>query len=150
MANHPINYHLHTFLWNKYRPVVLKLMVDSAEAPQQYQFIQHEFKDINPKGKSGDTFTLQVYKGRVANNIKASVAAQDLFIMLEKSRKAMELMETAIYELSLDKHFLFQVTRIEPEITEEEGELTDGEESSSDNTDDNATEASSDEASAEA
>ncbi|MDH5367580.1 MAG: hypothetical protein OEW67_11365 [Cyclobacteriaceae bacterium] len=119
MANYPINYHLYTFFWNKYRPVILKLMVDSAKEPQQYQFIQHEFKDINPKEKGGHSFTLQIFNSKAINNIKSSVVAQDLLIMLEKSKKSIELTEEATYELILDKHFMLQVSRIEQEATEE-------------------------------
>lgn len=128
--NYPINYHLYTFLWNKYRPVVLKLMVDSAKEPQEYKFIQHEFKDINPKEKGGYAFTLQIFNSKAANNIKSSVIAQDLLIMLEKSKKSIELTEEATYEIILDKQFVLHVNRIEQEETKEEettSEEVDGE-----------------------
>jgi len=118
-VSYPINYDLYLFLWKKYRPVILKLMIDSADSPQQYQFIQHEFKDINPKEKGGHTFTLEVFKGRAVNNIKMSVVAQDLLEILQKSKKAIELTENSTYQLSLDKHFVFHVEKVESEVEEE-------------------------------
>lgn len=118
--SYPINYNLYLFLWNKYRPVILKLMIDSADSPQQYQFIQHEFKDINPKEKGGHSFTLEIFNGKAVNNIKMSVVAQDLLEVLQKSKKAIELSETSTYELSLDKQFVFHVKQIESVVEEEE------------------------------
>jgi hypothetical protein len=119
-TNYPINHHLYTFLWNKYRPVVLKLMVDSAEAPQNYKFINHEFKDINAKEKGGYSFTMELANSKPLNNIKGSVVAQDLLIMLQKSRTAIELMESATYEIILDKQFMLHVSSIpNPEVIDE-------------------------------
>ena len=102
---------IYTSLWNKYRPVILQLMIASAEAPQQYKFFGHEFKNLNPKEKSY-TFTLQAYQGRAKNNIKNSVPAQDLLYVLEMSRKATELMNAQQYEFTLDKHFVLHVSQL--------------------------------------
>jgi hypothetical protein len=51
------------YLWGKYRPAILKLMISSAEEPQQYKFSAHEVRTANPKGKGGFTFTLKFHKG---------------------------------------------------------------------------------------
>ncbi|MEO1054193.1 MAG: hypothetical protein AAFX87_26375 [Bacteroidota bacterium] len=98
-------------LWQKYRPVILKLMVTSADGPQQYNLSMHEFYDINTKKKSGYAFSLQVYKSKAVNNIKSSVIAQDLLYVLQNSKTAVELMEESTYEFELDKSFKFYVTR---------------------------------------
>ena len=98
-------------------------MMDSENEPQQYQFIQHEFKDINPKEKGGHTFTLEAFKGKAQNNIKPSVVAQDLLLTLQNSGKAMELMETATYEFVMDKQFLLHITKVAQEEIVEEQEV---------------------------
>jgi len=119
MPSYPINYNLYTFLWKKYRPMLVKLMVDADNGPQEYKFIQHEFKDINPKEKGGHTFTLEAHKGKAQNNIKPSVVAQDLLLTLQKSARALELMDTATYQFVMDKQYLFHVSKMEEEIAEE-------------------------------
>ncbi|MEP1094893.1 MAG: hypothetical protein ABJG78_07260 [Cyclobacteriaceae bacterium] len=131
MPNYPTNHHLYTLLWNKYRPAIVKLMADAQEAPQEYKFQPHEFKDVNPKEKGGYWFTMEVYKGKAQNNIKGSVVAQDLLLILQKSGRALEMFETAKYEFTLDKQFTFGVSQ-EPvvEETEEEENAAEAEESS--------------------
>lgn len=97
-------------VWNKYRPAILKLMVASADEPQEYKLYSHEFKAMNPREK-GFTFTLQVYQGKAVNNIRNSPIAQDLLVILEQSKKATELMHTHTYEFTLDKHFVLRVSK---------------------------------------
>jgi len=104
-------------LWNKYRPAILQLMVASAEGPQQYKLYGHEFKGLNPKEKGGYSFTLQAHKGRAKNNIRNSIVAQDLLSMLDTSKKASELMDSGIYEFTMDKQFMLRITKIEVEVT---------------------------------
>jgi hypothetical protein len=133
MPVYPINYDLYKLLWNKYKPALVKLMIDSEKEPQEYQFISHEFRDLNPKEKGGHSFTLEAHRGRPQNNIKMSVVAQDLINILAKSAKAQELMETATYVFVMDKKFLLTVTRIplevEEEVSDETAENTDTTES---------------------
>lgn len=86
-------------------------MADAEEEPQEYTFQPHEFKDVNPKEKGGYWFTMEVYKGKAQNNIKGSVVAQDLLLILQKSGRAQEMFETAKYEFTLDKQFSFAVHR---------------------------------------
>lgn len=89
------------------------------ESPQQYKFSNHEFSDINAKEKGGHAFTLQIFHGKAVNSIKTSIVAQDLLVLLQSSRKATELTETATFEFVLDKQGLLQVT-----CTKEEAEVT--------------------------
>ncbi|MEP1034841.1 hypothetical protein [Ekhidna sp.] len=122
MPSYPVNHSLYVLLWNKYKPVLVKLMRDAAESPQEYQFIPHEFRDLNPKERGGHSFTLEAYKRRAQNNIKMSVVAQDLLEILLKSNTAYELMEEAMYEFKMDKQFKLTVTRHAIETAEEASE----------------------------
>lgn len=124
MPSYPVNHSLYVLLWNKYKPVLVKLMRDAAESPQEYQFIPHEFRDLNPKERGGHAFTLEAYKRRPQNNIKMSVVAQDLLEILLKSNTAYELLEEAMYEFKMDKHFKLTVTRHEVESATEQTEET--------------------------
>ena len=114
---------MYIYLWKKYRPAILKLMVDSANGPQEYQFSKHEFHDVNPKEKGGYSFTLRVFQSKALKELKTSVLAMDLLAVLQSSRKASELTETATYEFMLDKQFLLHITHTEVEKEEEEPEL---------------------------
>ena len=128
MPSYPVNHNLYVLLWNKYKPVLLKLMRDAAQGPQEYQFIPHEFRDLNPKERGGHAFTLEAYKRRAQNNIKMSVVAQDLMEILLKSNTAYELMEEAMYEFKMDKQFMLTVTRHEVAPAEESTEAAQSEE----------------------
>jgi hypothetical protein len=101
----------YTSLWSKYRPVLLKLMSEAANEPQQYKLFAHEFKSSGEKVKGSYAFSLEVSHGKALNNIKTSAAARDLLSVLQQSKRAMELMDEAIYSLNLDKHFVLHVTR---------------------------------------
>ncbi|MEQ9403743.1 MAG: hypothetical protein RIM99_09175 [Cyclobacteriaceae bacterium] len=121
MADYPINHHLYTYLWNKYRPALLKLMMDAAGGSQEYKFEQHEFRDVNPKEKGGYWFKMEVFKGKSQTDIRKSVVAQDLLIILQRSGKAQELMETTSFEFVMDKTFTLTITQLEKiEVVEEE------------------------------
>lgn len=102
---------IYSFVWRKYRPAILKLMVDSNDSPQQYPFSKHEIKSINPNERGGYTFTLKVHKGRSVNDIRASAIAKDLLLVLQQSKRALELVEAATYEFKLDKHFVLHITK---------------------------------------
>jgi hypothetical protein len=105
---------IYSFVWQKYRPAILKLMVAANESPQQYQFSKHEIKDINSKERGGYSFILRVRSGKSVNDIRSSAIAKDLLLVLQNSQKACELAEAATYEFRLDKHFVLHVTK-EPE-----------------------------------
>jgi len=92
-------------------------MLAAEEGPQEYKFFKHEFKAINPKEK-GYTFTLEAHQGKAVNNIKGSAMAKDLLYVLAESPKASELMETHIFEFSMDKQFMLHI--IKHDINEEE------------------------------
>ena len=122
MPSYPTNNKLYILLWNKYKPVLIKLMRDAANGPQEYQFISHEFRDLNPKERGGHAFKLEAYKRRAQNDIKMTVVAQDLMEILLKSNTAYELMEEAMYEFTMNKEFKLIVTRHEVEVPEENTE----------------------------
>jgi hypothetical protein len=109
-----VDYNPYSPIWNKYRPVILKLMGAAEHEPQQYKLYSHEFKAMGQKVKSGYSFVLEASKGKAVNSIKGSIIAHDLLLILQQSTKAMELMKDATYELSLDKHFMFKVSRKAP------------------------------------
>ena len=98
-------------LWNKYRPAILKMMIDCDDQPQQYKLSSHEFKAKNPKHRGGYNFILHISKGRALNHIKDSVVAQELLELLQLSKKATELTATAAYEISLDEEFVLRVCK---------------------------------------
>ncbi|HEY8510987.1 MAG TPA: hypothetical protein VIL31_03440 [Cyclobacteriaceae bacterium] len=112
----------YVYLWSKYRPVLLKLMSAAAIEPQDYRLYAHEFQSLNPRQKGGYTFTLEARGGKAINNIRKSPVAMDLLQVLQLSPRAVELMEEATYELSMDKNFILHVNRkedIEKEVIEE-------------------------------
>jgi hypothetical protein len=98
-------------LWNKYRPVILKMMIDCDDQPQQYKLSSHEFKERDPKHRGGYNFILHISKGRAMNPIKDSVVARELVELLQLSKKATALTEAAAYEISLDKEFVLRICK---------------------------------------
>jgi hypothetical protein len=108
---------IYTYVWSKYRPAILKLMVDSADGPQQYKFSDHEFRSINPREKKGYAFTLLFFEGKAVNPIRTSPPAQDLLLILQQSKRALELSGISTYQFVLDKRFTLHVTRQEKEQT---------------------------------
>lgn len=115
-------------LWNKYRPVILQLMSAAVEnGPQHYKLFAHEFKAVGQKEKSGFSFVLEASNGKALNNIKTSTVAKNLLQVLQQSKRASELMSEAPYELSMDKQFVFHVTRrelLKEEAVAEEAETS--------------------------
>ena len=116
-------------LWNKYRPAILKYMIDAADGPQQYRLSKHEFLNINPKEKGGHSFTLRVFQGKSIADKKPTVVATDLLLILQQSKTASALMEVSTYEFELDKQHMLHIKREDPpEAPEEETpEITEGE-----------------------
>lgn len=124
LTNHAMlteNTGVYGYLWNKYRPVLLKLMTAAANEPQDYRLYAHEFQSLNPRQKGGYTFTLEARGGKAINNIRKSPVAMDLLQVLQQSRRAVELMEEATFELSLDKNFILHVNRREEKGAGDEG-----------------------------
>lgn len=108
-----MNHQPYSPIWNKYRPVILQLMLASEQGPQQYTLFDHEFKSINAKEKSY-SFEFQAFKGKATSSIKTSTTAQDLLSMLNLSRKASELLHEAHYTFSLDKKFVLKISKMVP------------------------------------
>jgi len=102
----------YTPVWNKYRPAILRMMIDSTNEPQSYQLSNHEFKALNPKQKGGYTFALQVSGGKAVNGLKESVIAQDLWEILQLSPKASELILNSTYQFSMDKQFILHINKV--------------------------------------
>ena len=96
--------------------MILKLMVAAEKDPQQYKLFSHEFKAVGIKEKTY-SFVLEVSHGKAVNAIKGSTVARDLLGVLQQSQKASQLMTEAVYELKLDKQFVFHVTRKVPAET---------------------------------
>ena len=102
----------YTPVWNKYRPAILRMMIDSANEPQSYQLSNHEFKALSPKQKGGYAFALQVSGGKAINGLKESVIAQDLWEILQLSPKASELILNSSYQISMDKQFILHINKV--------------------------------------
>lgn len=122
MAYYATTAQTYTYLWSKYRPAILRLMVDAAESPQEYKFLDHEFKAVNAKEKGGYAFSMQVFQGKSVNSIKTSIVAKDLLIILQQSKRALELSQTATYDFTMDKQFVLRIKQEEAPKTEEENE----------------------------
>ncbi|MEM0940882.1 MAG: hypothetical protein AAF600_21335 [Bacteroidota bacterium] len=102
----------YVWIWEKYRPVILKLMIASSkENPQEYQLSKHEFADTNNKRPSGYSFDLRINHGKRESDIKKSLTAQDLLYVLNSSEKAKELMENNLFEFKMDKSFVLSVSQ---------------------------------------
>ena len=117
----------YTPVWNKYRPAIIRMLIDATTGPQEYKLSAHEFVALSGNKKLGYTFTLQVTKGKAINNIKDSAVAKDLLTTLQLSPKAAELTDTATFEITLDKQFVLRVTNITPKQelnTETHGEIS--------------------------
>jgi len=99
-------------VWSKYRPAILKMMIDSQREPQSYQLSNHEFKALNPNKKGGFSFVLEVSSGKAVNGLKDSIIAQDLWEILQMSRKATELISNGTFHFSMDKQFMLHVQRV--------------------------------------
>ncbi|WP_141719770.1 hypothetical protein [Roseivirga misakiensis] len=117
-------------LWKKYRPVMLKLMVDADNEAQQYQMSKHEFTDLAPKKNIVYSFKLEMFQGAPLVAPKTSLVAQDFIAVIKQSAKANELMQTATYAFELDKQFNLNVS-ISERVAQEEDSSEATEESES-------------------
>lgn len=120
MEHHALDSLKYSYLWNKYRPMVLKLMKDAADGPQEYKFLKHEFHDINPKEKGGHSFEMELSNGRPSKEVKTSMVAKSLFAVLDQSNKASELSAGATYGFVLDKQYMLHITLLEAKEEEPE------------------------------
>lgn len=99
----------YTPIWHKYRPVILKMMIDSKAEPKTYQLSDHEFKALNSRRKGGYTFTLLVADGKVQNNIRDNEIAQDLWEILQLSPTAIDLIASNSYQFIMDKNYQLRI-----------------------------------------
>jgi hypothetical protein len=100
------------WIWEKYRPVLLKLMKDSANDSQSYQLSPHEFQDVNNKKSTGYSFNLKAYQGKILGKSAKNAIAKDMMQVLVQSETAKGLMENMTYEFKMDKNFVLTVTEI--------------------------------------
>lgn len=110
----------YTHIWQKYRPVILNLMVTSAKGPQTYALSNHEFIDVNNKRKTGYSFTLKMFKNRNISEKKVNGVGLDLLAVLQQSQKSQQLTHESSYLFEMDKNFKLQVSSIPMEKTPEE------------------------------
>lgn len=103
----------YSYIWHKYRPVILRLMVNAVDVPQQYVFSEHEFRRMFPKNRSSLAFILYIHRSKAVNNIKTSPLAHALLAVLQQSKTAEKLTEDSTYELLLDEKFVFHVRKNE-------------------------------------
>lgn len=106
---------VYTPLWHKYRPALIKLMIDASNEPQTYKLSAHEFKAMNAKQKGGYSFVLEISKGKATNDIRDSIIAKELLEILQISKKASELTDESPYQISLDKQFVLHISRMTAE-----------------------------------
>ena len=101
----------YVWIWKKYRPVILKLMMASLEEDQQeYPLSKHEFLDTNNKRPSGYAFDLRINHGKRETDIKKNLNAQDFLYVLKSSEKAKELLQNNLFEFKMDKSFVLSVS----------------------------------------
>jgi hypothetical protein len=99
------------YIWHKYRPVILQLMLNAGEAPQQYAFSEHEFQRAFPKNRKNLAFILFIHRLKALNNIKTSPLAYALVEILKESKTAAALTEHSTYEIMLDQKFILHVRK---------------------------------------
>jgi hypothetical protein len=99
-------------VWNKYRPAILRMMIESGKHLQSYQLSNHEFKALGPTRKKDFSFQLSVASGKVTAGLKDSEIAQDLWEMLQYSRTASELIASGAFQFSMDKHFVLHIEKL--------------------------------------
>ena len=110
----PIGNYAH--VWSKYKPVIVKMMVDSKqEGAQEYQLSKHEFVDVNPKRVTGYNFDIEIIKGRILAEPKGNLLLKDLMYVLKRSEKASILMEYKKFNMVLNKEFKLTVNSEAPE-----------------------------------
>jgi len=109
----------YVYVWEKYRPVLLKMMIAAEEGVESYSLSRHEFQDLNLKKTTGYSFLLKIFQNKLANDIKKNLLAQDLLYVLQHSNKAKELTELHTYQFQMDKDFVLQIS-IESEPKTEE------------------------------
>lgn len=120
----------YTHIWQKYRPVLLNLMVASSEGAQSYDLSRHEFIDVNNKKTTGYSFALKVYQNRNNSEKKVNVVGLDLLAVLQQSQKSQQLTQEAAYRFEMDKNFKLQVSSeptARPDKEEEEDTNTEEE-----------------------
>jgi hypothetical protein len=87
-------------------------MAAAQESPQRYQFSSHEFKAMNPRERSGYSFSMRAYRGRSIDKTRTPFIALELLTILETSKRAIELFDQSVYEFTLDRNFVLHISRV--------------------------------------
>ena len=101
----------YTGLWSKYRPAILKMMINAEEQPQVYHLSEHEFHAFNNSKRGAYTFKLQIQNGKAVSGLKDSIVAQSLWEILQQSPKATELVSNSDFHFSMNREFILQVEK---------------------------------------
>lgn len=107
-----IKANIYISLWQKYRPVIISKMKESANATQTYQLSKHEFEAIGERTSAGYVFYLEIKNGKVINNIEGTAVARDLYEVLKNSETAKELMKNKHLKINLSKDFNLHIQTI--------------------------------------
>lgn len=86
-------------------------MSSAVNGPQQYKLYAHEFKAVGEKERSGYSFMLQTEKGKAANPMNQSTVAKNLLQVLQQSKTGLQLLQSDLFQFSMDKQFVFHVSR---------------------------------------
>lgn len=114
----------YTHIWNKYRPVILRLMVNAHDGPQQYRFSAHEFTRVSIKNRNSLAFILYLHRSEAINNIRTSLLAHSLLTILQDSNTAIRLSANSTFEFKLDQRFVMHVRK--NEVVDSDGAATSG------------------------
>ena len=101
------------YIWQKYRPVILRLMMNAGDVPQQYTFSEHDFRQVLPKNRKSLAFIVFIHRSKALNNIRTSPLAHALLEILRQSKTAVALTEHSTYEILLDEKFVLHVRKSE-------------------------------------
>jgi hypothetical protein len=97
-------------IWRKYRPALLRLMVDASKGPQRYQFVANDFAGLDHRSKKDYCFSLSMNKSKSVNSIRSSPIAIELLHTLQDSKTANQLSQFNTYEFVMDKHYVLHVS----------------------------------------
>lgn len=99
----------YTRVWKKYLPVIRMKMKKAVSAEQELQLDEIDFKMPGKKAVSGYSFSLEIDKGSVSNNIAGAVAARTLLDVLKEDQVSRELLSKHKVKISLDRKFCLRM-----------------------------------------
>lgn len=103
---------LYHSLWQKYLKVIEILLSNAIKGEQSLRLHKHEFEISGNRKESGYTFTLEIKKGRVVNNIKGSAVARDLYDILKGSEKIKSMFKETNFKITLGRDYILKIRTI--------------------------------------